>query len=168
MDEKKTPPQFKKKSYKRLSTSPLKTSISSKTLSSMHQESSGKKIIPSKASKGIRDAFKETFLPLLIDVFELRQIIDNHKTLQEEDIVLGKVSKSPREIIERLEQMQEDIIESKRWCEGVILQIERGISDAKEALHLIEQSSTPSPKARSKARNFFLRLLKMAKLSTKD
>lgn len=168
MDNSSSKHHFKKKTYKKLTNSPLKSSIGSHTISSLGKETSCKKIIPTKASKGIRDAFKETFLPLLIDVFELRQIIDNHKTAQEKEVVLGKVNKSPKEIIERLEQIGQDVKESKRWCEGVILQIEQGISEAKETLKLIEQSPQPTQKARHKAKSFFAHLLKIARFGKKE
>lgn len=155
------PDHFKKKHYKRLKTSPLKSSIGSHTISSLgKQEPANKKIIATKASKSLREAYKELFLPLLIDVFQLRQIISNHKTLKQEEITLGKVNKSPQEVLEKLKQMQQDIEESKRWCDGVILQIERGIADAKETLELIEEGR----KKTGSGKKLLLKLLRFFKL----
>jgi len=127
---------FKKKVYRKLDTSPLSESIS---LSKMAPQGEPKKIILSMATKGLREEFKKTFLPLLIDVFELRQSIDNYKSQVQSShpIQAEKISESPQEILNRLEQLQRDIEESQRWCDGVILQIAKGIEEAKEALALV-------------------------------
>jgi len=127
---------FKKKVYRKLDASPLSESIS---FSKMAAQGEPKKIIPSKATKGLREEFKKTFLPLLIDIFELRQAIDNYKSQVQSShpIQTEKTSKSPQEILDRLEQLQKDIEESQRWCDGVILQISKGIEEAKEALALV-------------------------------
>ena len=85
------------------------------------------------------------FLPLLIDVFELRQMIDNYKSNSSESI-----EKSPQQILERLEELQGDIEETQRWCDGVILQIAKGIKEAKDALD-------------EKEENLFKRLLRKIK-----
>lgn len=127
--------KFHKKVYRKLDSSPLSESI---TLTNPPSDSEPKKIIPTTATKGLREDFKKTFLPLLIDVFELRQMIDNYKTQMQssETVNIEMISKSPEEILERLEQLQKDIEESQRWCDGVILQIAKGIEEAKEALTL--------------------------------
>ncbi len=127
---------FKKKVYRKLDASPLSDSIS---LSKMAPSGQPKKIIPSSATKGVREDFKKTFLPLLIEIFELRQSIDNTKTeLQLENATPSEgFSKSPQEILNRLEQLQKDIEESQRWCDGVILQISKGIEEAKQALNIL-------------------------------
>lgn len=122
------------------------------------QEKPHKKIIPTGRISGVREDFKKTFLPLLIDVFELRQMVQNFKSRYSSSFLFthGQTSKSPKEVIQRLQQLQDDIEESKRWCEGVILQIEKGIEEAKEALQFIEsspeieKSSTPKPEDLSK------------------
>ena len=92
------------------------------------------------ATKGLREEFKKTFLPLLIEIFELRQSIENYKSdLQSSEPMSSESpSKSPQEILLRLEQLQKDIEESQRWCDGVILQIAKGIEEAKETLDLIK------------------------------
>lgn len=41
--------------------------------------------------------------------------------------------------------MQSEIEESKRWCEGVIVQVAKGIQEAKEALEFLENSEKESP-----------------------
>ncbi|MEI8301164.1 MAG: hypothetical protein WCG10_06115 [Chlamydiota bacterium] len=100
-----------------------------------------KKIIPSNAQCGLREEFKKLFLPLLIDIFELRQMIDTYKMQTQSPPLrhFGKISKTPQEILAQLKQMQHDIEESQRWCSGVILQISKGIEEAQEALDLIKQ-----------------------------
>lgn len=139
---------FHKKVYSKLNSSPLSQSISSHSISSRDNESSPKKIIPSSATGGLREEFKKTFLPLLIDVFELRQMIDNYKSeaQSQSPISLGKVSQTPQEVLSRLEQLQHDVEESQRWCEGVILQISKGIEEAKEALALLDEEKTQKEK----------------------
>ena len=67
-------------------------------------------------------------------------MIDNYKSQAESPspFPMGKMTQSPREILEKLEQLQNDIEETQRWCEGVILQIAKGIKEATETLELIE------------------------------
>ena len=135
---------FRKKTYRKLTQSPLAHSIPSEKLHTLAQEDNAKKkIIPSSATKGLREEFKKTFLPLLIDIFELRQAIETHKAASESSLPLGKVQKSPQEILERLKQLQKEIEESQRWCEGVIGQIAKGIKEAKEVLLLLKQRQDP-------------------------
>lgn len=128
------------------------------------QEKTPKKIIPSNRISGIRENFKQAFLPLLIDVFELRQMVQNFKAKRSSPFLftIGQNSKSPKEVIERLQQLQDDIEESKRWCEGVILQIEKGIEEAKEALQFIENSSeiekSSPPKAEDLSQKYQINL----------
>ena len=102
------------------------------------KEKKKKRIIPTTKLNNLREQFKQTFLPLLIDVFELRQMIKLHKspTLAQ----IEKPTQSPQEIIDRLSELQADMEESQRWMQGVISQISKGIEDAKEALQLIEGS----------------------------
>ncbi len=97
-----------------------------------------KKIVLTSKKLGMREEFKKTFLPLLIDVFELRQMIQNTKSA----IAPSLKTLPPEQILEKLKTLQEDIAESKRWVEGVIAQIDRGIQEAKEAL---EHTSEPAP-----------------------
>ena len=108
-----------------------------------------KKIIPSSKKKGLREEFKKTFLPLLIDVFELRQMIRHHKT--QNPNVDTKEYKSPKDILEKLQQLQSNIEESKRWCDGIISQISKGIDEAKEALQCIENPVTMDSLSRKSA-----------------
>ncbi len=128
---------FHKKVYTKLDTSPFSENIKINT--EKGSNCSNKKIIPSSPLSGMREEFKKTFLPLLIDIFELRQMIDNYKS--QTSIPFQKETKSPKEILERLEIMQTEIEESQRWCNGVILQISKGIQEAKEALDLLNQRS---------------------------
>ncbi|MBI3212141.1 MAG: hypothetical protein HYZ47_05650 [Simkania negevensis] len=130
--------RFHKKVYTKLKASPLSGSIPSDSISSLQSKGSTKKIIPSSATKGLREEFKRTFLPLLIEIFELRQMTENHRAKQQSPspLNLGKASKSPREILERLEQLQKEMEESQRWGAGVILQILKGIEEAKSTLEV--------------------------------
>ena len=100
-------------------------------------ESPAKKIVPSSKISGLREDFKKVFLPLLIDVFELRKRIQNHKLGAKAPFELKGDFSCPSEILNQLTALQNDIEESKRWCEGVILQISKGIEEAKEALQFI-------------------------------
>lgn len=138
-----------KKIYSQLHASPFADQFKPSQTSSSE---SRKKIIPTLAHNGLREAFKKTFLPLLIDIFELRQMIDTYKIHNQSPQLryFGKVSKTPQEILSQLQQIQKDIEESQRWCEGVILQIAKGITEAQEALNLITPNPPldPSPIAR--------------------
>lgn len=100
-----------KKVYSHLFTSPFsdrfKPSISSCT--------SEKKIVVTTLHCGLREEFKKMFLPLLIDIFELRQLIDTYKLQKQSRSFqhLGKASKTPEEIMVKLREMQADIEESQ-------------------------------------------------------
>lgn len=100
-----------------------------------------KKIIPTCKKLGLREEFKKTFLPLLIDVFELRQMIQNYRSDNDSSLLkaLGKKAIPPKKILKRLKELQEEITESRRWVEGVIDQIDKGICEAKEALEGIDE-----------------------------
>lgn len=128
-----------KKTYSQLHSSPFSDHF--KPSSTAHEPR--KKIIPTIALSGLREEFKKTFLPLLIDIFELRQMIDTYKIQQQSPKLrcFGKVSKTPQEILTQLKQMQLEIEESQRWCEGVVLQISKGIKEAQEALELLSETS---------------------------
>lgn len=137
-----------RKSYSRLHSSPFSDHLKPSNTS----QETPKKIIPTAAHSGLREEFKKTFLPLLIDIFELRQMIDTYKVLKQSPNLryFGRVSKTPQEILEKLKQIQLDIEESQRWCEGVILQIAKGIKEAQEALELLEEPLFPSESRSSK------------------
>lgn len=135
VDEKNKTTDFQRKVFTRYH--------SSISLLKADQEKPRKRIVPTTKKCGLREEFKKTFLPLLIDVFELRQMTQNFKSREALPLLPEKeeISKSPKEIIKKLEALQNDIEESKRWCEGVILQISKGIQEAKEALQFIDNSS---------------------------
>lgn len=121
---------FHKKVFTRLNTS----SCPIEALTSMHAQENvlpHKKIVASIATGHLREDFKKTFLPLLVDVFELRQMICSHleeKLMEEWE---GKKLKSPEEILRDLESLQKDVEETLRWCNGVSLQIAKGIEETK-------------------------------------
>ena len=54
--------------------------------------------------------------------------------------------------------MQADILEAQRWCDGVILQIAKGIEEAKKALILLEEEEKEQEKP-----NLLKRLLKIGR-----
>lgn len=124
-----------------LAKSSLKEPASKKT--------SEKKIVTSSAHSSLRELFKKTFLPLLIDVSELRLKLEDCKLQKTSGRLfqIGSMDKSPEDILKRLEQLQDDIAETRRWCEGVISQIDRGIEETKELLAFlgkgIEQIEQP-------------------------
>ncbi len=135
---------FRKKTYCKLTQPPLARSTpAEKRLPPAHEDNAKKKIIPSSATKGLREEFKKIFLPLLSDIFELRQAIETHKAASEPSLPLGKVQKSPQEILDRLKQLQKEIEESQRWCEGVVGQLAKGIKEAKEVVLLLKQPQDP-------------------------
>lgn len=111
------------------------------------QEKPKKKILPTTKKTGLREEFKKTFLPHLIDIFELRQMVRNYK---KEKASPSPVSfhttalKCPKEVLEKLEQFQHDVEEAQRWCAGMIMQISEAIQEAKDALENLEPSS-PTP-----------------------
>jgi hypothetical protein len=117
-------PSFKKKVYRKLDASPLSGNIIPTMQSSKEPP---KKIVPSTEGMGLREKFKKTFLPLLIEVFELRQMIDNYELG-----AMKTVEKSPEEIINHLEELQKNIEEIERWSEGVSSQIKKGLEAARE------------------------------------
>ncbi|MDN3508621.1 MAG: hypothetical protein P0S93_01095 [Candidatus Neptunochlamydia sp.] len=79
------------------------------SLSSITSTTKPKKIIPSIATKSLRYNFKKTFLPLLIHLFELRQVLDNYKSN-----LTGDIEKPPQQILERLKELRGDIEETQR------------------------------------------------------
>lgn len=114
---------FKKKVYRKLDTSPLSGNI---TPTPRSMNSPPKKIVPSTEERGLREKFKKTFLPLLIEVFELRQMIDNYQSGAVETI-----EQSPETIVNHLEELQKNIEEIQRWSEGVSVQIGKGLEEAR-------------------------------------
>ena len=124
--------QFKKKTYTQIDPASCKHSINIKT-----PQSSSKKIVATNTLKGLREEFKRTFLPMLIDVFELRQLVENAK-LEQEGVPFVSSGKSPQEILERLTAMKESVLETQRWCDGVIGQIAKGIEEATEAVEVLK------------------------------
>lgn len=138
---------FQKKVYTKMPHATLGKTITPHSFVPSNAEATAKKTISFPMNKGMREEFKKTFLPLLIDVFELRQMIESHKMKQQTPILFpeGKVGKSPREILERLQELQGEIEESQKWCEGVIKQISRGIDEAKEALQYLDNEKPETP-----------------------
>jgi|GEM_PF-929595 len=150
-----------KKVYSHLFTSPFsdrfKPSISSCT--------SEKKIVVTTLHCGLREEFKKMFLPLLIDIFELRQLIDTYKLQKQSRSFqhLGKASKTPEEIMVKLREMQADIEESQRWCDGVIRQIAKGIQEAQETFDYVQKQNLHLEETLSKKTKFSFNLINKIK-----
>ena len=142
VEEDQTSSGFRKKVYTKM----YHSSISALKASS---QKPAKKIIPTPNKASLREEFKKTFLPLLIDVYELRKMIQNYK-VKSSTLFMTRSNtkiKSPQEILKHLTQLQQDIEESQKWCDGVILEISKGIKEAKEALEFI---NPPSDKTSNK------------------
>ena len=155
--------QFQKKVYTRLSSSDISALFSKESLNSLQEPVKPKKIIATSVSHTLREEFKKTFLLLLIEVFELRQTIQNFKNPNNfSPFPSNKPPTSPNEILKRLEVLQNEIEETKRWCEGVVLQISKGVQEAREAL---QDPSVPKPVDThiEKPKHFIYRLLQLLK-----
>lgn len=144
MEKQEKKPYFHRKVYK-LDQSPFSNSFSQEKIS--EPSTSAKRIIPTIPLAGLRENYKKIFLPLLIEVFELRQMIDNWRSQKEPDctITLDKIEKSPREILEKLEEMRRDVEESQRWCNSLLLQLEKAIEEAEELTDAKEKPQQEKP-----------------------
>lgn len=118
------------------------------------EETRIKKIIPSTKINGIKDDFKKVFLPLLVEVFELRKRIENYKNGTKCFLSPQDTPSCPIEILTKLQTLQKEVEESQRWCDGVIVQISKGIEEAKEALHFIDEKSDKSVMTKKKSSLF--------------
>lgn len=128
-----TPLNYQKKVFTRLIHSDLSAINPQKTLHAFQSPAPNKKIVATSLSHRVREQFKKTFVPLLIEVFELRQQLSN--------IDYGSASPftassplSVEEIHAKLQRLKKEIEETKRWCEGVELQIEKGLQDAQKLM----------------------------------
>lgn len=152
--DKSIPTGFRKKVYTKLTT----TELSDKLSSSITQisEAKGKKITPTNVHTTIRGEFKKMFLPLLIDIFELRQATQNYKNsiYSEELIETSILEKNPEQILEKLEEIQTQVEEAQTWCQGVILQISKGITEAKSLLQETEDHNRKDRNTRKKRKRF--------------
>ena len=130
---------LRKKIYSKLTISPLRGAIEVSM-----DNSSTKKIIATKFVSRLQEEFKQTFVPLLIEVFKLRQLTEAYKREKEGDPFVTQLTTSPEEILRQLEEMKETIEEAKRWHEGVLSQVSRGIEETKAIITFLEE-----PKQRS-------------------
>ena len=116
-----------KKNYRKLD---IESTIERKSL----------KIVPSAATKEFEKKIKNIFLPLLTNIFELKQMINRYK-MELPSTQTIKMKLTPREILMELKQLQKDAEESQRWCAGIILQTSKGIEEVKELLLLFKEKS---------------------------
>ncbi len=123
---------------------------------SSEQKPTEKKIITASTQSSLRELFKKTFLPLLIDISELRLMLEDCKLQKTSGRLfqIDSMEKSPEDILKRLEQLQDDIAETRRWCEGVITQIDRGIDEAKDLLAFLGKGDEQSQQSPSWKRFF--------------
>ena len=98
------------------------------------QAEPAKKIIATKVTKDLLETYRKTFLPLLIEVFELRQSLSTHKLHSESPELkhLGKVHQTPEEILTRLEEIHDNVQETLLWCNGTIKQVQKALEEAKQ------------------------------------
>ena len=125
------PDGFRKKVYTKLSVSELSSKLSE---SIAHARSpSLRKITASEVTPSVRSKFKEIFLPLLIDIFELRQTTENYKNqlFSEELIHKAVLKQPPEEILQNLQSIQAQVLEAKNWCDSVLLQLSKATDEAK-------------------------------------
>lgn len=92
-----------------------------------------------RGKKGIHDEVKNSLLPLLIEVYELRQILENRKLQKNSPLYIPH--KSPNEILAHLLSLHKDIEEAQKWCDGITLQIKKAIKEAEDLLH--EEKTSP-------------------------
>ena len=134
---------LKKKIYSKLTVSPLRGTACVST-----DASSNKKIIATKLTSRLQEEFKQTFVPLLIEVFKLRQLTETYQRATEGDPFITQLTTSPEEILKQLEEMKETLEEAKRWHEGVLSQVTRGLEETRSLLQFIEQENN-QPKQKS-------------------
>ncbi|MDN3505256.1 MAG: hypothetical protein P0S95_06760 [Rhabdochlamydiaceae bacterium] len=144
---------FRKKVYTKLTTSKLTDQVSHSI--SQISEAKGKKIVPTQINPTLREGFKKMFLPLLIDIFELRQATQtcHNKIFSDEVLDFSISNKTPEQILEKLEEIQKQVQEAQNWCDGVVLQISKGIIEAKDVLKEIEEKNCEE-KGHTKKKNF--------------
>jgi len=127
-----------KKITKKTSDDKLYTTVYRSSMSALKEtfEKPRKKIEPTAKKNGLREEFKKIFLPLLIDVFELRQMIKQYSPNAKISpfLPLEKPVKSPKEILTKLKNLQLDIQESQKWTDGVVSQIAKALKEAEETL----------------------------------
>jgi uncharacterized small protein (DUF1192 family) len=126
-------PNYQKKIYTRLSKSDLSSLNPKEALNPLQEPMKQKKIVATTISQNIREEFKKTFVPILVEVFELRQQITNHLNQDDGNQLFSHSTLSINEITARLNLLKKEIEETKRWCEGVQLQIEKGLIEAQKS-----------------------------------
>ncbi|OGN61282.1 MAG: hypothetical protein A3F09_01795 [Chlamydiae bacterium RIFCSPHIGHO2_12_FULL_49_11] len=85
--------------------------------------------------KGLKHEYKKAFLPLLIEVYEMRQLLDNRKLNRSTSLNLFADARSPEQVLEKFLMLQKDVEETKRWCDGALKQIEKGIMEARSLVN---------------------------------
>lgn len=132
------PAGFRKKVYTRLTTSSLTSSLS-QSISQNAPTPSSRKLSVTQTSRSICDKLKEVFLPLMIEIFELKQSTSGYKNqiFPDELIQVAILKKHPEEILQSLETIQREVEEARNWCEGVLLQLSKASKEAREMLEEI-------------------------------
>ncbi len=123
---------FQKKVYTRLSKSDLASLNPKEALHQLNEPAQQKKIVATTICNNLKEEFKKNFVPTLIEIFELRQAIANHQLAVDNPLLYPKSQTSIKEIVNRLKVLQKEIEEAQRWCEGVALQISKGLYEAEK------------------------------------
>ncbi|MCF7806587.1 MAG: hypothetical protein K9M07_00370 [Simkaniaceae bacterium] len=162
------PKGFQKKVYTKLSASKITDQVSSSI--SQIGASKGTKIVATSVNNNLREGFKKMFLPLLIDIFELRQATQNFKNrmFSEELIETSIADQPPEQILEKLEEIQMQIQEAQNWCEGVVVQISKGIHEAKVLLEEIEHLNRDERKKAKKTKTFLKSIINLFNKTADD
>jgi hypothetical protein len=160
--------QFQKKVYTRLSKSDLASLNPKESINQLTDSLSQKKIIATTIGNNIREEFKKNFVPLLIEVFELRQSINNYKNQQDHPFSLNQTPNSLKEITNRLEILQKEIEETKRWCESVSLQIAKGLQEATNSENQSYISEKKDSFTNLKSKFFLKKLLRLFDKKNRD
>jgi hypothetical protein len=153
-----TPLNYQKKVFTRLTHSDLSAINPQKTLHAFQSPPLNKKIVATSLSHHVREQFKKTFVPLLIEVFELRQQLSN---IEHDNSSPFSTSSTlcVDEITAKLQRLKKEIEETKRWCEGVELQIEKGLQDAQKLIQRHQASQVVS----SRIKSFFFNAIRFLK-----
>ena len=149
---------FQKKIYTKLNKSDLDSLNLQDSISKTIPSSSQKKIIAISIENKIKEDLKKNFLPLLIEIFELRQMISLHRYQQEHKDLFPSSKTSLKEIIQRLETLKGEIEEAKRWCDSVSLQLEKGLQESHELQDPCSKKE-PLPESFPRKRRAFLKNL---------
>lgn len=117
------PPGFQRKVLK-LDKSPIKQPTI------RGPSATNKRIIPTQSKSSFRDKHRELYLPLLIQIYELRGKLDLLKSPDP----LYTPTESAETIYNKLKVLENEILEATRWCDGVVLQLSKALTEANKLI----------------------------------